>query len=270
MRCVVMNNSGNLMRGIWFGNYPEPEMNLHIKQDINTASNERNKILAINEALKFGDFSVKPFLFELLNTSKDENVLNLCVRLFTSTASHQDLIDSNNLRFLSWATDNTIQTFVSCSRGTLSIHIIPYLFTLLEEWDDTDVCISIRDALDGFMDFYDEIGENAGIKKIKKFCISKIKSTDPNMYYYEGSLSFPGELTKNLAQKAIVSLQSGQAIKTNIVPSLLSIWSGKKCPVEYDTVVTDDIYQQILRYIDSLAEMTWERGHKYFYGHEIK
>ena len=48
--------------------------------------------------IKKGDFSVKPLLIELMNQTKDESVLNLCIRLFCSVCTNEDLRDVSNLR----------------------------------------------------------------------------------------------------------------------------------------------------------------------------
>ena len=55
----------------------------------------------------------------------------------------------------------------------------------------------------------------------------------------------------------------------DLIPTLLSIWSGIKCPVEYNTVVNEEKFKQLLSYVEGLSEMDWRSGGKYFYGHLI-
>lgn len=54
-----------------------------------------------------------------------------------------------------------------------------------------------------------------------------------------------------------------------IIPSLLSIWSGVKCPVEYDTVINDNKLKETISYIDKLSKMDWQTGVKYFYANPV-
>lgn len=70
-----------LLTGIDFG--PVSSSSLEkLKNDLLSLSDEKESVLLIAEILKKGDFSVKPLLIELMNQTKDESVLNLCIRLF--------------------------------------------------------------------------------------------------------------------------------------------------------------------------------------------
>jgi hypothetical protein len=53
------------------------------------------------------------------------------------------------------------------------------------------------------------------------------------------------------------------------IPILLSVWSGKRCPVQYETLMDEEIFQQLTDYIGTLSKRSWERGRKYFYGHIV-
>jgi len=265
-----VNYNENLASDIWFGE-ANKRINLHeCLRLIDEASTDTARALAIGEGLKAGQLSLKSNLISLLNSSNEENVLNYCVRLFSSTSSHSDIADEKNLLFLSYASQTTIETFVSCATDTMSVYVIPYLLTILYEWDGTSVGISIRDALDDYLGIYRELGEDCDTESIESICIQKMQSTNKNIYYYKGMPAFPGDLAKKLLQMAIVSLQTGNPIKTDVIPTLLSIWSGKRCPAEYSTVITDGIYKELLRYVDVLSHMQWIKGKKYFYGCEIQ
>ena len=103
------------------------------------SATEKESFILINELLKLGDFSVKRLLIELMNSTRDELVLNLCTRLFCSAATHDDLLETNNLKFLSSASEDGVHNFVVSAGETLSYHVVPYLLALLEEWEDTFV-----------------------------------------------------------------------------------------------------------------------------------
>lgn len=122
-------------------------------------------MLIINELLKVGDFSVKKLLIQLLNSTNEENVLNLSVRLFCSILTHEDLLESDNFKFLYSASENIISTFTSCSVDTMSYHVIPYLLVLLEDWEDTDVEEDIRNTLEILLSYRKVIGRALHLKR---------------------------------------------------------------------------------------------------------
>ena len=112
---------------------------------------EKDCILLIAELLKKGDFSVKNLLIDLMNTTKDDAVLNLCIRLFCSVCTHEDLENPQNLNFLANVSELGALTFASSAINSLSYEVIPYLLALWEDWEDTDVAVAIRDSLDSII-----------------------------------------------------------------------------------------------------------------------
>ncbi|MBG9814555.1 hypothetical protein ABD68_24275 [Bacillus endophyticus] len=91
----------------------------------------------------------------------------------------------------------------------------------------------------------------------------------PTFYYYNGEPIFPGNLTKSLVQRAFTAREQNTPVKMERIPILLSVWSGKKCPVQYEILVDEEVFQQLTDYINTLSERSWERGRKYFYGHIV-
>lgn len=89
-----LENSINLMNDIWYGPKRNPGEIDKLRELLTKISTEKDCILLINELLKVGDFSVKELLVQLLNSSKEDNVLNLSIRLFCSIATHDDLLDN--------------------------------------------------------------------------------------------------------------------------------------------------------------------------------
>ncbi|WP_139814832.1 Imm47 family immunity protein [Priestia filamentosa] len=87
---------------------------------------------------------------------------------------------------------------------------------------------------------------------------------------YNGGPVFPGNLTKSLVQRAFAIRGENTPVKMKSVPILLSVWSGAKCPLQYKKVMDEEVFQQLMNYIDTLAERSWERGRKYFYGNSVE
>ncbi|WP_245700273.1 Imm47 family immunity protein [Paenibacillus glacialis] len=86
-----------------------------MKESITKITTEKQCILLINDLLKLGGFTAKSLLIQLLNTATDENVMNLSIRLFCSVASHQDLLNNENLLFFPNVSEDNADTFASCA-----------------------------------------------------------------------------------------------------------------------------------------------------------
>lgn len=96
-----------LLTGVDFGGVSPLSLE-ELKTNLESISDEKECILLIAEILKKGDFSVKPLLIELMNQTKEESVLNLCIRLFCSICTNEDLRNVSNLRCLSDASEFAI------------------------------------------------------------------------------------------------------------------------------------------------------------------
>lgn len=259
----------NLMNSIWYGSKSSKEEIEELKQLLLKISTEKDCLHIINELLKVGDFSAKGLLIQLLNSSEEENILNLGVRLFCSISTHEDLLETGNFEFLSHASEGTISTFASSAIDTMSYNVIPFLLVLLEDWEDTNVEAEIRNTLEIYLNYTKDIGGNASVEEIRQLYNNLLKSVVDSLYYYFREPSFPGVLTKELIQASVVSMNQSRPLGKDLIPTLLSIWSGLKCPVEYNTVVNDEMFKQVLNYVEALSEMDWRSGRKYFYGHLI-
>ena len=270
---TLLNQSEYLMKGMWYGEIQNTNVAQLRELILNNNANERELVINLVEVFKLGDFSLKNILINLMNTTKDESVLNLCIRAFSSIATAKDIHGIDNFVFLENASDNAVSTFLSCTDDFLSYEIVPHLLALLEIWEDIDnIDIQIRDSLETMLGFRDELGEDAELDEIGNYYLEYIESEEINLnaYYYDKKLFFPGNLTKPLLECATSARYLRKKLKTYTIPSLLSIWSGKKCPVEYHTLVTDELYRDTLNYVQTLSEMEWELGKKYFYGHLIQ
>ncbi|MED1666333.1 Imm47 family immunity protein [Brevibacillus laterosporus] len=264
-----MSGIGNLMIGIWYGEKPKDSIE-DLRNKVINSSDERELILNLTEILKLGDFSVKNALIQLMNNTKDEATLNLCIRVFCSVATHDDIRNVNNLKFLGNIPYDALRTFITCSTETLSYEVVPYLLAILEEWNDVEeVVVAVKDALDLIVGYENILGEDASIDDIGEYYLN-IKNLDAKKYYYEKNLAFPGDLSKMLIERAMVSMNKREMLKMAVIPTLLSIWSGNKCPVEYDTIISDDSYRNIISYVKVLSDMDWKKGEKYFYGYNVE
>ncbi|WP_216700703.1 Imm47 family immunity protein [Priestia filamentosa] len=231
---------------------------------------EEEKLISLIQLFKSGDFSLKPVFLHLMNSTENEKLLNLCIHVFCSVCTHEDLQKAENLNFLSRVSEDNAYVFASCARETLSPEVVPYLLALLEEWDDTVVEEVIRDSLDHMMDYTENLDWNAPVDEIGSYYMEWMNTLSPTFYYYNGEPVFPGNLTKSLVQRVFAVRGQNTSVKMESLPILLSVWSGAKCPLQYKKVMDEEVFQQLMNYIDTLAERRWERGRKYFYGNSVE
>ncbi len=180
-----------LMPGMSFGHVSSVALE-NLKRGLLSVNDERECVLLIAEILKKGDFTVKDLLIDLMNQTKDEAVLNLCIRLFCSVCTHDDLKKVENFHFLSSASEFAIFTFVAGAVETMSYEVVPYLLTLWEEWEDTETEVeyAIQDALDSFLNYRSIIEENARLEEVGSLYFDVIKHKHLDYYYYKTSNVF--------------------------------------------------------------------------------
>ncbi|MDU4659239.1 MAG: Imm47 family immunity protein [Clostridium butyricum] len=256
----------NLIEDIWFGektNVFKEEMN-------NNALNkkERIKLLNLINNFKQGDFSKKEELCTLLNTSEDKDVLNVAIRLFIAIASNEDFSRIND--FLCNAEEESVSVFIAFAEESLSYNIIPSLLGLLSIWEDTaieaDICQTIGSIIGYERATYEICSEDELGEEFVKFC----KDKNLSEYYFENKLAFIGDWTKELVEITMSARYKECELEEYTLPSILSKYSGIKCPVEYYTKIDDNAYREVIEYIKKISKMTWEKGCKYFYGNKIE
>ncbi|MFI8709446.1 Imm47 family immunity protein [Bacillus sp. NPDC077411] len=260
-------NLENMVKDIWYGEIPNDTIQT-LKSQLKNATTEEECFRLINELLKLGDFSVKELLVQLMNSTQNEVILNLCISLFCSIATHDDLLDTSKLKFLSNASEDSVHTFVASAGDTLSYNVIPYLLALLEEWEETFIEKAIRNTLTLMLGVSDDYYE-LSMEEFREIYSESIKNNDITKYYYHNNLSFPGNLVKELIPRVMISLREKNTFNVITIPSILSIWSGIKCPVQYGIVIDDQKYREWMSYIDALTKREWKVGEKYFYGHLV-
>ena len=247
-----------LLTGVDFGGV-SPLSLKELKTNLESISDEKECILLIAEILKKGDFSVKPLLIELMNQTKDESVLNLCIRLFCSVCTNEDLRHVSNLRCLSDVSEFAIFTFVTGAVDTMSYEVVPYLLALWDEWEDSDSDIeyAIQDALDDY--FYDQ-----------KLWSLVSEQKEPDTYYYKGSPVFPGMFAKEIMTSLYTGIQVEGKFHKYLQSALLSTFTGKRVPVKVNETISRKDIDNMIDYIEDVSKRDWVEGRKYFYGFEIK
>ncbi|MHC1686055.1 MAG: Imm47 family immunity protein [Clostridiaceae bacterium] len=255
--------------GIWYGSVPKDTNIDELWNRLNGEGDEKSRFHIIIDLLKLGDFSAKELLINMMNKSKDKDLINICIRVFCSVSNHNDISLTDNLEVLSIADEETVNIFTTYSKQALSYEVVPYLLALLEEWEDTNIETNIRDTLQYILNYDEEIPEDSSVEDIGEVYFNKVEQIDVEKYYYKGELAFPGELTKQLIEASIFSRKNGTELKEITIPTILSIWSGIECPVQYYTVVDDELMDKVFGYVKQLSQMNWEKGCKYFYGYKI-
>ncbi|MGZ7442798.1 Imm47 family immunity protein [Paenibacillus sp. TH7-28] len=258
-----MTNFQNLMNSIWYGEIPVDTCAVR-------ASTEQEVLLHLIELFKLGDFSQKPLLIQLMNHTEDRAVLNLCIRVFCSIATHEDLRDPDHLRFLASVPADMVHTFASAAVTSLSLEAVPYLLALLEDWGEvSETSMVLREAIDAFIEYEEPMGLGASIEEIGHYYWKYCYARDTGKYYFNQELAFPGNLTKKLIERVLIAANGQQQLEMQLIPSLLSIWSGRKVPGEYHTVITEQNYKDFIDYVRELSRGDWKAGEKYFYGHKL-
>ncbi|EIC77130.1 MULTISPECIES: Imm47 family immunity protein [Streptococcus] len=260
-----------LMPGMSFGHVSSVALE-DLKRGLLSVNDERECVLLIAEILKKGDFTVKNLLIDLMNQTKDEAVLNLCIRLFCSVCTHDDLKKVENFHFLSSASEFAIFTFVGGAVETMSYEVVPYLLTLWEEWEDTETEVeyATQDALDSFLNYRSIIEENARLEEVGSLYFDVIKNKNLDCYYYKTLQVFPGLFTQEIMTALYIATQKEQKYHLYLQASLLSIYTGKQVPVDTNTLISKNEIDLMVGYIDDLSDKDWTEGMKYFYGHPVE
>ncbi|WP_302878570.1 Imm47 family immunity protein [Paenibacillus ehimensis] len=255
-----------LIGDIWYSDKNDGMAN-EIKECIRLGDTESVVLLELINAFKQGDFSQKTKLLDLIHTNENRDLLNVAIRLFFSVATPDDFAKIDN--FLIKAEQEIVPVFVSFAEESLSYQIIPSLLGLLSIWEDTELGEDISYKIGSMIGYDKATYELCSVDELGNEFITFCKDKDLEKYYYDGELAFPGHLTKMLIEETMIARSSNSELKNDTIPSLLSIWSGIKCPADYYTKVDDKIAGQILEYVKQIASMKWEKGCKYFYGHKI-
>lgn len=260
-----------LLPGVWYGEV-SPLSIEELHRQLDQSTNQVEMVLSLTELLKKGDFSVKSRLIKLMNETDDNEVLDLCIRLFCSVCTNEDLKNIDNLGFLGRVSEDNIFTFVTGAIETMSNEVIPYLFAIWEDWEDVDLDIdnAIRDSLNAFLDYRLVLADDAELSEIAELYTRKVEYLDFSKYYYRESPVFPGDFTKELVDSLLKSASLQRKSNSYLQVSLLSIFTGVRVPLNMDKIIENSDIQSIYQYIDQLITNDWKKGMKYFYGHPVE
>lgn len=268
-----MDNWNNILRGIWDAPLLSAEALEQARSQVLLApkagSDERSTLLACGELMKSGDFSVKPILIKLMNEARDPEVQMASVRVFASVCNHKDLQNADNFSFLEQAEEDLAHTFIADSIFMLSYEVLPYLFMLLDEWDDTNLEDFVRNSLDYITDYSDVMDYYASAEEIHEHVEDLLAQSFAETYYFRTLPFSPAPLAKRITAFAQHSLGNNVPLSLYIQPRMLSIVSGRLCPLGHDDIVNEASMRELFRYIEGLIEFPWVEGAKYYYGHRI-
>ncbi|WP_157815319.1 Imm47 family immunity protein [Pseudomonas sp. QS1027] len=248
--------------GVWFGPELEKQEGIRLK-----SVDELGELQFLCEHLKCGDFSIRSRLQELIVSCRDASVRKQAIRLYCYTARHQDVAFVYNL--LEELDHDDILTVVVTAPDTLSPEVVPYLFTLLGEYGEVSISQDILSSIDRVFPWGYVGGEVDLIGLSEKFS-GFAKSLVTGAYYYGGALAHPGSLCKALIEAVAQSRHSKRKFPLANAPTLLSVWSGEKCPVFYGQDVDDRCMQDVMGYVNRIASLQWDAGRKYFYKHIVE
>lgn len=252
--------------GVWFGEMPTESASKLWAVARSAAHSERQRILAICELLKAGNFAARGELQDLLRSSQDRVVRQFGLRLFCYVARHEDLSFLGEL--LEAEDPDDAQTLATYAHHTLSPHVVPYLFALLEECTDDSLREDIACSIQLAHPVRQEVDPTIEFEILRGIYENfAVQLTDS--YSLGGKPAFAGDLTKSLITAAAQARPERIQLRRMEEPTLLSVWSGLQCPVDYMSVVDDAAFQAVMDYAKSIAAIPWQRGKKYFYGHVI-
>lgn len=141
-----------------------------IKERFLRASTEQEVLLHLIEFFKLGDYSQKPLLIHLMNHTEDRALLNLCIRLFCSIATHEDLRNPDHLRFLASVPADIVHTFASAEVTSLLLEVVPYLLALLEDWEEVhETSTILREAINAIIDYEEPLDSGASVEEIGRY-----------------------------------------------------------------------------------------------------
>ncbi|CAD5201122.1 hypothetical protein [Pseudomonas sp. FEN] len=248
--------------GVWFG--PESEIQENI---LLNPVGELGELQFVCECLKHGDFSVRTRLQELIISCGDTLVRKQAIRLYCYTARHQDVAFLCGL--LEKLDYDDVLTIVVTAPDTISPEVVPYLFALLDGYADESISQDILSAINRIFP-WGYVGGEVDLTELSKKFSGFAKSLVKGAYYYDGALVHPGALCKALIEAVAQSRHSKRKFPLANAPTLLSVWSGEKCPVFYGQDVDDRCVQDVLNYVNRIASLQWEAGKKYFYRNNVE
>lgn len=251
----------NVFNDVWFGKIGE--YNSAEYSDLAV-----KKLLIILAEFQQGNFAQISELPRISQSSSNNDIRKFALRLFLSAASHNDLMMLSDM--IDETSENDVSDFCYFSESSLSLQTLPYLLAILETWEGTNVGKMVCQTIGYIIDFLPAQDGECSLDEVASECKMFLNTHDQEKYYYAGNEFFVGNLTKQLVNEAMMCKAQGKLYYSDQVPSILSIVTGIKCPVQPGIQITDVVIERIMRYIKVLSARKWMSGCKYFYGNIIK
>lgn len=251
-----------LIRSFWF------EKVNNLGEQYLQKQNEENKIFEFIQQFQNGNFEQKKDFCNYFLSSPDRRVFTVGMRLFMAIAGHEDFRLLEN--FLNNCDEEQLRTFLAFVQESLSLHAIPYLLALFEDWEETYVGNDIARCICAMLGqrYYED--EEYNLNQLGDMFTSFSTKNSLELFYYKGEKYYPGNLTKTIIEIAINCYKSGTEFYTDQMPSILSNSSGIKCPVSYGKKIDGEIIKELYEYVATISNMEWEIGGKSFYKHKIR
>lgn len=264
-----MTISIELQRSKWYG----PVSNATAAERaaaLRAARTPDEYLLAALDSFTVGDFEPKSILIDLLNTVRHQPFTDFAVRVFASVATHDDLANVETMAFLTNAAPSTVVTFAHSTTSLMSVEAVAPMLALLEDWsEDPEISEALLQAIASLVPFEAVLGDSPGTEELAEHVGHVIQSSDRTSYVFHGRPAHPSQLARRLVERASIAAASGEELGISVPGSLLSIWSGVECPVDYDTQMDSERLNAVHAYVDTLSHQDWVRGQKYFYGHRL-
>lgn len=252
----------DLMKNFWFEDVNS------IDKRYTSNQYEGNKLIEYIRQFQNGNFQSKKEFRDYFLYSTDQQIFVLGMRLFMTVADHKDfkLLED----FLGNCDEWQLRTFLTYVQESLSLHAIPYLLALFEDWEETYAGKDIARCICAMLGqrYYEEKEYN--VEELGTTFVEFTEKHDLSLFYYKGVEYFAGDLTKTLITVMMDCCKKGKAFYTDQIPSILSNSSGLKCPVSYGTIINQEKIIEVYGYAEAISKKNNERGKKYFYNYKIQ
>lgn len=256
--------TANYCNGIWFGPGPGASRTEELLQTHSRAATEIERAEASIELCKLGKFHGKKDILDAMRIAPVKHRSGLC-RIYCSVATHDEIADLVDV--INEDDEEDVDVFATFSYLTLSLRAIPHLLSLAEIWEGTRLEEGLIDACRVLYPLYTD--QDSRLAEVAPFYRNLMDKVDTKDYFYWGMPAFPGDLTKELIQGAAQAKLEMRELRMSMIPTLLSVWSGVECPIDFSTRIDHDQIGSTLEYVKVIASMKWLKGSKYFYGHRL-
>jgi hypothetical protein len=230
-------------------------------------ADEMERLQRLLTRLKAGDFGAVEELSHLL-LSKDYDVRQYACQLYAHVCNHQQ-VGALKQSLIHAEDTYEIQRVIMRLGHTLSQRAIPIILEFRRDIGESEIDDHIYDAIElilgksvrNVLDLEDQ----SVVEKYHDFAAQ----LDPSVCFYYGQPVFVGDVTKELIVAAMVSLKEHRGVILRYQPQLLSNFSGIPCPIHYGDVITEEVIQKVIDYVNVLSEGHWVKSRKYFYRHII-